>query len=175
MELKSQIKDGFCEVKLKSEFKINQSVKFRLGITHPIYSDNNFVIKNIKFNEEDKTFRYLLETKDCSRFWQNQEDIQDSNEVEDRGNFYFLNEINMNNISEQIPLSFNTSDLSVHLEETKNYYKDLINLYNNFKEFKTEDFSSMNLESETNMNSSSNNFIFNLYKDSEEGHSYEFR
>ena len=62
----SQIKDDFCEVTLKSEFKINQSV--RLITSHPIYSEDSFVIKNIRFNEKERTFEYLLETKDFPDF-----------------------------------------------------------------------------------------------------------
>ena len=144
----SQIKDDFCEVTLKSEFKINQSVRLITG--HPIYSEDSFVIKNIRFNEKERTFEYLLETKDSSRFWQNQENIQD-----------------MNNISyKEFPLTFNLSDLS----KPEGYSYEVLNIPDTFKEIKLSDFSTINFNSETEIKHTFNNE--DKYK---EGYYYGFK
>lgn len=110
-KVKVQLKNNYCEVTMKSDYGINQKVEFKEGISHPLYSDKTYSIKDIRFNENLKQFEYLLETEDFSRFWKNQEDIQMQGESAkftisgDSINFIDMNSMNMNSGNEYRPVT----------------------------------------------------------------------
>ena len=73
MKPKFQLKDNYCEASLKSDYEINQVVKFKEGI-RPLICSDNYKIKDIRF--KNNKFEYLLETEDFSRFWEVEDKIQ---------------------------------------------------------------------------------------------------
>ena len=77
MRSKVQLKDGYCEVNIKSDYGVNQKVKLKEGVNYLLYSDKYYSIKDIRFNEDTNNFEYLLEASDFSRFWGNQKDLQE--------------------------------------------------------------------------------------------------
>ena len=98
MKIETQIKDGYCETVLTSDYKINQKVKFDF-LYHP---DETCTVKDIKFNEMSKKFKYLLEREDSSEIWVEKENTQEKYwefpQIEYRG-VYPDTEFNLNNLN----------------------------------------------------------------------------
>lgn len=145
MRSKVQLKDGYCEVNIKSDYGVNQKVKFKEGVNHPLYSDKYYSIKDIRFNEDTNNFEYLLETSDFSRFWENQKDLQEVESFNSIDKETFYNTfITMNDYPEYKPfesVALNTS-ISSGLESLSSFY-----LNNDLKDakFNFDFFTSMNL------------------------------
>lgn len=131
MRSKVQLTGGYCEATIKSDYKINQRVKFKEGIKHPLYFDDSYLIKDIRFNETTKEFEYLLETTDFSRFWKNQEDLQKLTENFNKKNnteenAFYNTFITMNDYSNYKPFEFVTTKTSISsgLESLSSFYID---------------------------------------------------
>lgn len=153
MRSKVQLKDGYCEVNIKSDYGVNQKVKLKEGVNYPLYSDKYYSIKDIRFNEDTNNFEYLLEASDFSRFWENQKDLQEVDNLSNINKETFYNTfITMKDYSEYKPFEsiiLNTS-ASSGLESLSSIYlnNDLKDTEFNF-DFSTsinlKDFSSSKL------------------------------
>ena len=142
MRSKVQLTGGYCEATIKSDYKINQRVKFKEGIKHPLYFDDSYLIKDIRFNEATREFDYLLETNDFSRFWEKQENLQKLTKDNIEEKSFYNTFITMKDYSDYKPFEFVTTKTSISsgLESLSSFYidKDLKEFNFNFSDIAIE-------------------------------------